>query len=78
MRATATGTSHVQGAEVPEPDADVARQCQVVDAFFSAARGGDYDVLVAVLDPDVVVRINAGAWRPAASIISRGAEAVVR
>src|SRR5438034_828772 len=63
----------VKGAEVPAPDPDLARQRQVVDAFFRAARGGDFDALVAVLDPDVVARIDAGAWRPAASMMIRGA-----
>ena len=43
------------------PDADLARQREVVDAFFAAARGGDFDALVAVLDPDVVLRSDAGA-----------------
>ena len=51
----------VQGAEVPAPDPDLARQREVVDAFFAAARGGDFDALVAVLDPGVVLRIDAGA-----------------
>jgi RNA polymerase sigma-70 factor (ECF subfamily) len=63
----------VQGAE--PPDRDVARQRQVVDAFFAAARGGDFDALVAVLDPDVVLRADAGA-QPGASAIIRGAQAV--
>jgi RNA polymerase sigma factor (sigma-70 family) len=66
----------VKGAEVPAPDPDLARQRDVVDAFFSAARGGDFDALVAVLDPDVVLRIDAGARRPAASMAIRGAAAV--
>jgi RNA polymerase sigma factor (sigma-70 family) len=66
----------VKGAEVPAPDRDLARQRKVVDAFFSAARRGDFDALVAVLDPDVVVRIDAGAGRPAASMVIRGAAAV--
>src|SRR6185436_17261433 len=43
----------VQGV-APAPDADLARQREVVDAFLTAARGGDFDALVAVLDPDVV------------------------
>ena len=68
----------VKGAEVPAPDSDLARQRQVVDAFFSAARGGDFDALVAVLDPGVVLRIDAGARRPAASMAIRGAAAVAR
>jgi RNA polymerase sigma-70 factor (ECF subfamily) len=50
----------------------------VVDAFFSAARGGDFDALVGVLDPDVVLRLDAGARRPAASLMIRGAAAVAR
>jgi len=68
----------VKGAEVPAPDPDLARQRDVVDAFFLAARGGDFDALVAVLDPDVVLRLDAGAGRPAASMMIRGAAAVAR
>jgi RNA polymerase sigma factor (sigma-70 family) len=68
----------VKGAEVPAPDPDLARQRDVVDAFFSAARRGDFDALVAVLDPDVVLRLDAGASRPAASMMIRGAAAVAR
>jgi RNA polymerase sigma-70 factor (ECF subfamily) len=64
----------VQGASVPDPD--VARQRAVVDAFFAAAREGDFDALVAVLDPDVVLRSDGGATRPAASALVRGATAV--
>ena len=66
----------VKGAKIPAPDADLARQRQVVDAFFLAARGGDFDALVAVLDPEVVLRTDAGAGRPAASFEIRGAAAV--
>src|SRR5215472_4053882 len=66
----------VKGAAVPVPDPDLARQRQVVDAFFAAARGGQFHALVAVLDPQVVLRIDAGAWRPAASMAIRGADAV--
>jgi RNA polymerase sigma factor (sigma-70 family) len=68
----------VKGAELPAPDPDLARQREVVDAFFSAARGGDFDALVAVLDPDVVLRLDAGARRPAASLMIRGAADVAR
>ena len=50
----------VQGA-APAPDPDLARQREVVDAFFAAARDGDFDALVAVLDPDVVLRADGGA-----------------
>jgi len=48
----------------------------VVDAFFVAAREGAFDALVAVLDPDVVLRVDAGARRPAASLVIHGAAAV--
>ena len=68
----------VKGAGMPAPDPDLARQRQVVDAFFAAARRGDFDALVAVLHPDVVGRADYGARRPAASVVTRGAEAVAR
>lgn len=70
----------VQGAGVPIPDADtdVARQREVVEAFLSAVREGDLDGLVAVLDPNVVLRIDAGAHRPAASVVVNGAKATAR
>ena len=57
------------------PDADPVRQRDVVDAFFTAARGGDFDALVAVLDPDVVLRADGGAL-PGASAVVHGAAAV--
>ena len=62
----------VQGA-APVPDADLAAQRRVVDAFFAAARDGDFEGLVAVLDPDVVSRGDGG---PGASAIARGAREV--
>lgn len=68
----------VKGADVPAPDPDLSRQRVVVDAFLSAAREGDVDALVAVLDPGVVLRIDAGANRPAASVVVTGAQAVAR
>jgi RNA polymerase sigma-70 factor (ECF subfamily) len=49
----------------------------VVDAFLAAARGGDFDALLELLDPDVVVRVDRGALRPGASREMRGARAVV-
>ena len=66
----------VRGAEIRAPDPDLARQRAVVDAFFRASRGGDFDALVALLDPDVVLRSDFGARRPAASKVTRGAAAV--
>lgn len=62
----------VQGAEVPTTDTDRARQRQIVDAFFAAARAGDFDGLVAVLHPDVVLRSDGGVQRPDASQLLRG------
>ncbi len=68
----------VKGADLRAPDRDLARQREVVDAFFSASRGGDFDALVAVLDPDVVLRADYGPGRPAASSVIRGAGTVAR
>ncbi len=65
----------VQGA-APVPDADRARQREVVDAFVAASREGDFDALLAVLDPDVVLRADGGAARPSLSREVRGSEAV--
>jgi RNA polymerase sigma-70 factor (ECF subfamily) len=65
----------VQGA-ITVPDANLARQREVVDAFFAAARDGDFDALLAVLDPDVVVRADAGAVPVGASRVVHGAAAV--
>ncbi|OUS84876.1 sigma-70 family RNA polymerase sigma factor [Rhodococcus sp. NCIMB 12038] len=64
----------LQGA--PVPDTDPVRQRAVVDAFLAAARGGDFDALVAVLDPDVVLRADTGALPAGASTMVRGAETV--
>jgi RNA polymerase sigma factor (sigma-70 family) len=64
----------VQGARVP--DVDIRRQRKVVDAFLAAARNGDFEALVAVLDPDVLLRADGGVLRPARSIVVRGAKAV--
>jgi RNA polymerase sigma factor (sigma-70 family) len=64
----------VQG-ERTVPDADLDRQREVVDAFMAAAREGDFAALVAVLDPDVVLRADMGAL-PGASREIRGAETV--
>jgi RNA polymerase sigma-70 factor (ECF subfamily) len=62
----------VQGA-ASFPDADLTCQREVVDAFLAAARGGDFEALLAVLDPDVVLRADRG---PGASREIRGARAV--
>jgi len=64
----------VQGASV-EPDVDLAGQRAVVEAFIAASRSGDIGALVAVLDPDVVIRADYGRGARATSEV-RGAEAV--
>jgi RNA polymerase sigma factor (sigma-70 family) len=66
----------VKGAGVPAPDHDHARQRAVVDAFFAAARAGNLDGLVAVLDPEVVLRADFGPKRPELSRVVRGVAAV--
>jgi RNA polymerase sigma factor (sigma-70 family) len=63
----------VQGA--PIPDVDLAGQWVVVDAFLAAARAGDFERLLAVLDPEVVVRADGGAGRPGVASLVRGARA---
>jgi RNA polymerase sigma-70 factor (ECF subfamily) len=60
------------------PDADLEVQRSVVDAFLAAARDGDFQRLVAVLDPDVVLRGDGGALRSGMSVELRGAEQVAR
>jgi RNA polymerase sigma-70 factor, ECF subfamily len=66
----------IKGAELHAPDPDLARQRGVVEAFFQAARGGDFEGLVALLDPDVLLRADVGAFRPEQSTVLRGAELV--
>ncbi|MFF7857339.1 RNA polymerase sigma factor SigJ [Streptomyces sp. NPDC007904] len=62
----------------PACESDPGRQKEVLDAFMAAARGGDFEALVAVLHPDVVLRADAGALvrGPAASRVLRGARTV--
>jgi RNA polymerase sigma factor (sigma-70 family) len=67
------GRRRVQG-ESAVPDADLATQRVVVDAFLAAARDGDFDALLAVLDPDVVLRADLGAAGGTREV--RGAAAV--
>jgi RNA polymerase sigma factor (sigma-70 family) len=63
-------------AERTVPDTDLATQREVVDAFVAAARDGDFDRLVAVLDPDVVLRADSGSLGGLREV--RGAAAVAR
>jgi RNA polymerase sigma factor (sigma-70 family) len=66
----------VKGAGVPSPNPDLARQRQVVRAFFTAAYTGDFDALVHSLDPDVVLRTDFGTAR--APTVVRGALVVAK
>jgi len=65
----------VRGAE-PKTPADIRERQEVVDAFLAAARDGDFDRLVAILDPDVVFRLDAGPTSPLARPPLHGAEVV--
>jgi hypothetical protein len=65
----------VQG-QAPAPDPDLAHQRKIVDAFFAAARDGDFDALVAVLDPDVVLRSDGGPARARHTVTISGAPSV--
>ena len=62
----------------PTPDADLALQRSVVDAFLAASRSGDFEGLLAVLDPDVVFRTDGGGIGPLARAPIVGAAAVAR
>lgn len=68
----------VRGAEIPAPERDPARQRAVVDAFFAAGRAGDFNALIALLHPDVVLRADFSPGRPRRSTVIRGAAAVAR
>src|ERR671935_285158 len=65
----------VQGA-APVPEADLTRQREVVDAFLAAARGGDFDALLAVLDPDVMLRADEAAVAMGSPTLVRGSRSV--
>ena len=60
----------------PAPDPDLARQREVVDAFFAAARDGDLDGLIAVLDPEVVLRADGGASKARQTVEIRTAAVI--
>jgi RNA polymerase sigma-70 factor (ECF subfamily) len=65
----------VKGA-APAPAADLARQRRVVDAFLAATRGGDFDALLALLHPDVVLRADAKVVPTPAPVVISGAHTV--
>src|SRR5437667_2970494 len=62
-------------SKAPNPEHDLHQQRRVVDAFLAAARDGDFERLVAVLDPEIVLRADGGALAGASRIV-RGAQAV--
>src|SRR5712691_9855277 len=62
-------------SKTPNPEHDLHQQRRVVDAFLTAARDGDFERLVAVLDPEIVLRADGGALAGASRIV-RGAQAV--
>jgi len=68
------GRRRVQGA--PVPDTNLDGQWAVVDAFLAASRDGDFERLIAVLDPDVVLRADGGVARPRMVQLVRGANDV--
>src|SRR4051794_9726021 len=67
----------VQGA-TPVDDADIGRRREVVDAFLAAARGADFEALLALLDPDIVLRADPAAVKTGAEEEVRGAAAVAQ
>jgi RNA polymerase sigma-70 factor (ECF subfamily) len=67
----------VQGAD-KHPDIEVPSQKTIVDAFLAASRNGDFEGLLAVLDPDVVVRADDAAMRLGSARELRGADAVAK
>jgi RNA polymerase sigma factor (sigma-70 family) len=75
-RQLASRARHRVQAAAAVPDADLARQREIVDAFFAASHAGDFDALLAVLDPDVVLHGDVGAAPVGASRTVRGAQAV--
>jgi RNA polymerase sigma factor (sigma-70 family) len=60
------------------PDADLPRRRKVVEAFLAASRGGDFEALLALLDPDVVLHADRFAGPSPAPIVLRGVESVRR
>jgi RNA polymerase sigma factor (sigma-70 family) len=66
----------VKDANIPVPDPDLGRQREAIDAFFLAARSGNFEALVSLLDPNVLLRPDFGTARPGTPRVIQGAEAV--
>jgi RNA polymerase sigma factor (sigma-70 family) len=66
----------VRATPGPDAESDRVRQREVVAAFLAAARGGDFDALIAVLDPDVVLRADEAAVAMGSARLLRGARSV--
>lgn len=64
--------------EAAAPDGDLGQQRRAADAFFAAARDGDFDALVAVLDPDVLLHVDGGESRREISGLVRGAATIAK
>jgi RNA polymerase sigma-70 factor (ECF subfamily) len=62
----------------PTPDADPARERQIVEAFLAASRAGDFEALLVVLDPDVVLRADAGVRTDLSALVRGAAEVAGR
>ena len=73
----ATSADGGPAAASPAGSADLARQWTVVDAFLAASREGDFEGLLAILDPDVVLRADAGEGPLGPSVLIRGAREVI-
>ena len=67
----------VSGGTVSAGPGDLARQWTIVDAFLAASREGDFEALLAILDPDIVLRADAGAGPLGPSVVIRGAREVI-
>jgi len=67
----------VQGSTPAVPDVELAEQQKVVEAFLAAAREGDFDALLEMLDPEVTLRVDAGPGSPLAREPIVGAEEVL-
>ena len=68
----------VREAGPSTPDVGLPQQRVIVDAFFTAARAGDFDRLMELLDPDAVIRADGGPARPGASVVMRGAAQIAQ